>query len=132
MAGKITYQATRNIASGLGHTLNSFYDLDFAMDVLDESIEEIKNTQKSLGGASETLYTRDEIKWVVRANYILTADLPLWKEFFSSVKVSESFTFYPDGVTPYTCISTGQGYKPVRNGTTERDWAFQMTIEVEV
>jgi len=131
MSGKINYQAKDEIASG--HVLDTYYDLTFAMEVLNDTDDFIKTINTSLSGAEETVFLRTDVMWDVTASFISKTDLDYWKEMIYSTKLGESFTFYPDSTGPgYTCVMVTKGYKPVRFGTTDDQFSFALKIKLEV
>lgn len=87
----ITYSALRNLSSG--HVSGTAYDLDFDSQTLDESEDFKKTENKSIGGIVEAVLHYEEVAWQVKTAEITKANLPLWKEFFSSCAAREVFTF---------------------------------------
>lgn len=83
--------------TGYKRGLNQQYSIEFAPRALDRSAKIERQRRTALGGASETLFTRNDIFWNVEYAKISAAAMPQWREFLASVAGGESFTFDPNG-----------------------------------
>lgn len=114
----VTYTATRNVISG--HVLGSEYSIEFSCSVKDYAVDEDSDTIEPYGNGMPVtaLFSLKDV-WRLEAYGILEADLPLWKEFITSVIGSEPFTFDAKGSiaspdNPITAVLVSQGFKPRR------------------
>lgn len=106
-ANKITQNTATNLitevagpsvtVTGYKRGYNQQYSIDFAPRALDRSAKIERKRSTALGGASETLFTRNDIFWNVDYGKINAAAMPQWREFLASVAGGESFMFDPYG-----------------------------------
>lgn len=124
---KVNYQAIEHVDGS--HAAGTNYDLSFAVEVLNENSTFIQNTPRSLNGAEEVVFIREDNMWDIKASYIPKTSLVFWKEFIYSVKLGQSFTWYPDDASSYIVTLQTKGYKPIRFGTTDDDFSFSLKFK---
>lgn len=95
--GFATYTAKRELAPG--HVENTSYTIPLSLtqDGFESSSKDLKETQKSLSGAIETLYFGSEKIWAVTLEPVSDEESLLIREFIESTADGQSFTFDPYG-----------------------------------
>lgn len=89
--------------NGFGEQIN----LETAARTLDQSSVATTRRAESISGVIETLLHREIEYWNIVTGFITEADLPRWKQFFSSVRAGEVFLLDPYGTvaSPGTTIN---------------------------
>jgi len=132
MAGKVNYQAIDNVIPA--HTVGDFYDLVYAMEILNQQDNFVKNETKSLSGFVETNFVRTERTWEIKASFLPTSILPEWQEFFYSTKIGEEFKLYLDS-NDSTFINVAMAtptHAPARFATLDSEFSFTFTVRENI
>lgn len=95
--GFATYIARRELAPG--HTDGGSYTLPLTLtqDGFEYIGKDLKDTQKSLSGAVETLYFGRERIWAITLEPVTDEESVLIREFIESTADGQEFTFDPYG-----------------------------------
>jgi hypothetical protein len=95
--GYATYIAKREFAPG--HVENTSYTIPLTLtqDGFEFIGKDLKETQKSLSGATETLYFGSEKIWTITLEPVNDEESLLLREFIESTADGQSFAFDPYG-----------------------------------
>jgi hypothetical protein len=129
----LTYYAKRNLISG--HVVDTQYSIEFDVRALDRRNMYDRRVHQSLGGATQTVFNREDVLW-----RLTTISLPRtggegtaeqFDEFASSVCAGETFTFDPYGTIAVpdsleSCMLRSNNISRVRLGALER---YRYTFE---
>lgn len=131
--GTIIYTAKRSLAPG--HLLGDEYGLEIGiMDDAQRSTAVEKETQRALGGATETLRHRSDVNWTLTLEPQRGVDMPFLREFLDSTDGGEPFRMdiYGQYGQFVNVRRTDSGYTEspfMRAGSAADDW-FTVAIEV--
>lgn len=133
--GTIAYTALKRIISG--HVVDTLYTNEFSLLKSNFVGNTFSSEHVSLNGKREVVASAredDEISLTIQA--LTLADIPLWIEFFYSVKDGETFLFDEFGtiaspVNPVTYVMISKKFPPAREGTTE-DFTLSFRIRVDI
>ena len=85
-----TYVAKRELITG--HTVDTVYDLEYGLLVLDRSRDTKKSESIALDGSQETILHRQKTVFSVMTRCDATTILQ-WREFIASIDGGEAFVF---------------------------------------
>lgn len=123
-----------------GHSASTSYDIDFSIDQLDESLNIMETTERSLSGYAESLYNRTDWMFTLQAVWLDADDVASFKEFITSCGAHETFSFDPTGTsgspgsTIYSCTLDSYNLNPRRNAATleaNTKYSISLTFRVE-
>lgn len=99
-----SYTARRSLVSG--HSADLQYDLIVELtDQTQRSVQDLKNTQRSLNGKTETQFFGQVETWSVQLAPATSEQADLIREFLDSTADGQSFTF-----DPYSMEETTSGW----------------------
>lgn len=114
-----TYTARRSLAPG--HVVDDEYSLRLSLTPSSErSVEDLKNSQHSLNGTTETQFFGQVENWTIQLAPADLAQAELIREFLDSTADGQTFTFDPyghEGLTSAWSVSVvrdDQGYSETR------------------
>ena len=81
------------VVTAYKHGLDQTYYLYGEVSQFDESPIGKTKEIEMLDGSVETMYFNENTFWSITTNEIDEADMPYWREFFSSLRAGESFLF---------------------------------------
>lgn len=90
--GKVVYLAKRTFAPG--HAVDVRYAISVGITQATPSTEDVKQTARSPGGATETSYERSDVTWSFETEPVSGYDLLLVREFMDSTESGETFAIY--------------------------------------
>lgn len=129
-------EAAGNVVTVQGYKrgLGQAYEIEFGAERLDRRVDITRKQHRSIGGQTETLLHRNDVKWMCQTDILEQSDLPQWYEFIHSVEGGETFTFDPYGAvaTPdesLPVILASQSIREVRVGSTKK---YRFMFEVLV
>jgi hypothetical protein len=107
---QIRYIALRSLIAT--HEADTEYLLSVETTALVRSVKVDKTTQRAMGGATETLYSRTDREWSVTFEPLRGAQLAALIEFLDSTERGETFRLMlPGDVAPGTvCLRADEGY----------------------
>jgi len=93
----LTYTAQDRGFLVSGHTALTIYNIEFCVEMYDQRMNNVNNSNKSINGNRETLYQRTEMYINLTATFLTEAVTLEMREFISSVGGGEQFFVDPLG-----------------------------------
>lgn len=131
----IEYTAKRSLAAG--HASGSRYTLDIEFQSADQQVIDVKDMERSLGGARETVLDRQDTFWTIRTEPVNGYRLECLREFLDSTESGETFRvwLYSGDAAPLLLkrIETGHTESAfMRCGARDKDFFYGQFTALQV